>query len=46
MLHVGVAVVVQAFPMFLSMSANVTNWSADGKECSLVRADCGLALVL
>uniref|UniRef100_A0A7S0RI19 Trafficking protein particle complex subunit n=1 Tax=Chlamydomonas leiostraca TaxID=1034604 RepID=A0A7S0RI19_9CHLO len=29
----------QAFPMFLSMSANATNWSQDGKECSLVFTD-------
>lgn len=26
----------QAFPMFLNVTANVTNWSADGTECSLV----------
>jgi hypothetical protein len=26
----------QAFPMFLSMQVNVSNWSQDGKECSLV----------
>ena len=27
----------QAFPMFLNVTANVTNWSSDGNECSLVR---------
>lgn len=27
----------QALPMFLDVTATVTNWSADGKECSLVR---------
>jgi hypothetical protein len=26
----------QAFPMFLNVSANVTNWNADATECSLV----------
>jgi hypothetical protein len=28
----------QALPMFLNVSAAVTNWSADGTECSLVRS--------
>lgn len=28
----------QAFPMFLNVTANVTNWNADGTECSLVGA--------
>ncbi len=32
----------QAFPLFLNMPLNVANWSADGKECSLVRAVEGL----
>jgi hypothetical protein len=32
------AVARQALPMFLNVTANVTNWSADGTECSLVRA--------
>jgi hypothetical protein len=27
----------QALPMFLNVSAHVTNWNADGSECSLVR---------
>jgi hypothetical protein len=27
----------QALPMFLNVGATVTNWSADGTECSLVR---------
>lgn len=27
----------QALPMFLNVSANVTNWNMDGTECSLVR---------
>ena len=26
----------QALPMFLNISANVTNWNAEGNECSLV----------
>mmetsp|Transcript_13565 Transcript_13565/g.23819 ORF Transcript_13565/g.23819 Transcript_13565/m.23819 type:complete len:194 (-) Transcript_13565:714-1295(-) len=29
----------QAFPMFLSMQANITNWSPDFRECSLVFTD-------
>lgn len=31
------AVARQALPMFLNISANVTNWNAEGNECSLVR---------
>jgi hypothetical protein len=34
----GVAHRLQAFPMFLSMAVTVTNWTPDGKECSLVRS--------
>jgi hypothetical protein len=30
----------QALPMFLNVSAAVTNWSADGTECSLVSKIC------
>jgi len=30
------AVARQALPMFLNISANVTNWNAEGNECSLV----------
>lgn len=30
----------QAFPMFLNVTANVTNWNAEGTECSLVGASC------
>lgn len=30
----------QAFSMFLNVQASVTNQSADGKECSLVRVCC------
>lgn len=26
----------QALPMFLNITANVTNWNAEGNECSLV----------
>ncbi|KAF8056218.1 Trappc3 [Scenedesmus sp. PABB004] len=33
----------QALPMFLNVSATVTNWSADGSECSLVLTDNPLA---
>eukprot|EP00879_Flechtneria_rotunda_P006619 GHRR01006956.1.p1 GENE.GHRR01006956.1~~GHRR01006956.1.p1 ORF type:complete len:182 (+),score=51.71 GHRR01006956.1:264-809(+) len=33
----------QALPMFLNITANVTNWSADGNECSLVLTDNPLA---
>jgi len=33
----------QAFPMFLNVTANVTNWSSDGNECSLVLTDNPLA---
>lgn len=29
----------QAFPMFLNMALGVSNWSPDGKECSLVFTD-------
>jgi hypothetical protein len=29
----------QALPMFLNVSAAVTNWSADGTECSLVSGE-------
>jgi hypothetical protein len=31
----------QAFPMFLNVTANVTNWNADGTECSLVHPGGG-----
>jgi hypothetical protein len=27
----------QAFQMFINVQASVTNWSSEGKECSLVR---------
>ncbi|GBF96278.1 trafficking particle complex subunit 3 [Raphidocelis subcapitata] len=33
----------QAFPMFLNVAANVTNWNTDGTECSLILADNPLA---
>lgn len=32
------AVARQALPMFLNVTGTLTNWSADGTECSLVRA--------
>lgn len=35
----------QALPMFLNVSAHVTNWNADGNECSLVRGRGNLVCV-
>lgn len=36
----------QAFPMFLNVTANVTNWNGDGTECSLVRGETRRAMAL
>jgi hypothetical protein len=33
----------QAFPMFLNVAANVTNWNTEGTECSLVGGGCPAA---
>ncbi len=36
----------QGLYMFLNIQATVTNWNADGTECSLVSTSCSIASTL